>query len=312
MSNIYLEDYSSSKKVIWDSIVNNSKNGNFLHCRDYIGYHSNRFDERSVIAFKKGSPIAVFPCNLSGKELISHAGLSYAGLIYLKEIKLLDIVEIMNLIIDKFSKEGCESIVYKSIPYIFHRYPAGEDLYSLFKVGATLYRRDVSTVIKLKDRIRYSDSRKNTIKKAILNGVTVEKNKEYAEFYDLVSAALQRHGVAPVHSEEEIRLLAGKFDDSINLFCAYKDGNLLSAVLVYDFGHVVHTQYMASNDIGKKCGALDYLLSHLIDVEYSDREYFDFGISTENDGQKLNSGLVFQKEGFGGRAVVHDFYRISL
>lgn len=54
------------------------------------------------------------------------------------------------------------------------------------------------------------------------------------------------------------------------------------------------------------------LLSKLLNEVYVDRQYFDFGISNEEEGRYLNEGLVAQKEGFGARAVVHDFYRLKL
>ena len=44
---------------------------------------------------------------------------------------------------------------------------------------------------------------------------------------------------------------------------------------------------------------------------YDGRRYFDFGISNEDGGRYLNRGLAAQKEGFGGRAVVHDFYEVD-
>ena len=47
-------------------------------------------------------------------------------------------------------------------------------------------------------------------------------------------------------------------------------------------------------------------------VLYADRRYFSFGISTEQAGQYLNEGLIAQKEGFGARTVVHDFYEWNL
>lgn len=36
-----------------------------------------------------------------------------------------------------------------------------------------------------------------------------------------------------------------------------------------------------------------------------------FGICTENNGNFLNEGLINQKQEFGGRGIVHDFYLIS-
>ncbi|ELY2739329.1 hypothetical protein SMC30_004428, partial [Cronobacter dublinensis] len=85
-----------------------------------------------------------------------------------------------------------------------------------------------------------------------------------------------------------------------------------AGVLVYDYGHLVHTQYMANTPQGRQIGALDYILYSLIEEIYTDKKYLSFGISTEDAGNFLNTGLIAQKEGFGGRAVVHDFYEMEL
>ena len=69
---------------------------------------------------------------------------------------------------------------------------------------------------------------------------------------------------------------------------------------------------MASSAIGKEIGALDFVLNDLIKNIYRDYKYFDFGISNENNGQFLNEGLIAQKEGFGARAICHDFYKIKV
>ena len=39
--------------------------------------------------------------------------------------------------------------------------------------------------------------------------------------------------------------------------------------------------------------------------------WIDFGISTEERGQRLNEGLASYKEGFGARAVNYDTYALS-
>lgn len=59
-------------------------------------------------------------------------------------------------------------------------------------------------------------------------------------------------------------------------------------------------------------GALDFINHELINNKYTDRNYFSFGISTTNNGQVLNTGLIQQKEMMGARAVTIDFYRINL
>jgi hypothetical protein len=88
---------------------------------------------------------------------------------------------------------------------------------------------------------------------------------------------------------------------------------MLAGVLVYEYGAVAHTQYLANSDDGRELGALDLVVDHLINHHYPSRaEYLSLGISTEEDGRVLNAGLCAQKEEFGGRAVVHDFYALNL
>ena len=41
-------------------------------------------------------------------------------------------------------------------------------------------------------------------------------------------------------------------------------------------------------------------------------EYFDFGTSNRPDNNDLNDSLIFQKEGFGARAVCYDTYEWTL
>ena len=68
---------------------------------------------------------------------------------------------------------------------------------------------------------------------------------------------------------------------------------------------------MAGTDDGRSNGCLDYLFNYLIKEEFKTYAYFDFGNSNEEEGTKINSGLMDWKEGFGGRAVSHDFYEIN-
>lgn len=127
-------------------------------------------------------------------------------------------------------------------------------------------------------------------------------------FHALLAGVLEKHDVRPVHEPDELQLLQRRFPEQIRLFGAFAEGKLLAGALIFDFGHVVHSQYLASSEQGKVTGALDFLLAHLLESEFGQRQFFSFGISTEQQGHYLNEGLIFQKEGLGARGVVHDFY----
>jgi Acetyltransferase (GNAT) domain len=111
---------------------------------------------------------------------------------------------------------------------------------------------------------------------------------------------------------DELKLLQSRFPDSIRLFGSYKEERLLASALVYDFGQVAHVQYVANSEEGREVGAPDMIIAHLIENVFSSRRYFSFGSSNEQEGRYLNEGLIFQKEGFGGRGVAQDFYELDL
>ena len=120
------------------------------------------------------------------------------------------------------------------------------------------------------------------------------------------------HNVNPVHSSDELKLLAGRFPENIKLYTGELDGKILAGAVVFENGDTVHTQYLANSDEGRQIGALDCVIDYLLTEVYPDKKYFDFGISNENAGRYLNRGLIAQKEGFGARAVVHDFYEMKI
>ena len=60
-------------------------------------------------------------------------------------------------------------------------------------------------------------------------------------------------------------------------------------------------------------GALDLLFFELIKIsKLNKKKFFDFGISTENNGSVLNGSLAHFKEGFGGRSTVHHKLEIKI
>lgn len=76
---------------------------------------------------------------------------------------------------------------------------------------------------------------------------------------------------------------------------------------------MAHSQYIASSPRGRELKALPLLFDTLIkSAQEAGYKYFDFGISNENHGRYLNSGLVQQKSRMGGRGIVYNTYKIAL
>ena len=54
------------------------------------------------------------------------------------------------------------------------------------------------------------------------------------------------------------------------------------------------------------------LESAIVESQRDGKRYFDFGISTENQGHALNEGLNRFKNEFGAGGVAHEFYEWDL
>lgn len=305
--------YSSQFKILWDDFLDASKNGHFFFKRDYMEYHSNRFQDLSLMFFKGGKLIAVMPANVVGDTLYSHQGLTYGGIIYGVNISTVSTIEVFDEMCNFLKKMGIRKLIYKAIPYIYFKQAADEAIYALYLKNAKIIKRELSSVIYLNSTFKYTKGKKYNIAKARKHELTVIQNNNYHDFMGLLSDVLnQRHSVNPVHNLQEIEYLASCFPKNIKLYSCYKNEKIVAGTIIFENDQVAHTQYLANSDEGKEIGALDFTLDYLIKNIYFDKKYFSFGISTENDGQKLNHGLVDSKEGFGARAILHDIYELTL
>ena len=307
-------NYTAERKSAWDDFVDRSKNGVFLFRRDYMEYHADRFDDLSLtFADEEGRLVALLPASVKDGVVTSHAGLTFGGVVSDQTMKASLMLELFDALEEHLKRRGAAKLIYKAVPHIYHRLPAEEDLYALFRKGARLFRRDISTTIDARERLPFSKGRRWSIKQAQKARLTVERSHDFRAFMAMEEALLAaKYDVRPTHTGEEMELLAARFPEEIKLFVSRREGGLVAGVVVYEYERVAHAQYISATDEGKKTGALDLILDFLINDYYAGARYFDFGISTERGGQHLNAGLIENKQGFGGRAVVHDFYEWNL
>ncbi|MEQ3308779.1 GNAT family N-acetyltransferase [Fusobacterium varium] len=302
--------YENKYKEEWDKFVNISKNGTFLLNRDYMEYHSDRFPDHSYIFLdEKGKISALIPGTIKDEIFYSHRGLTYGGLILDKNSKMVDVLEYFELLNSELKKSGIKKVIYKSIPYIYHSYPSQEDEYALFKQKAEIFSLGIASTIELDKEFKFNKSRKSSISKAKRYGLEIKKDENFKEFWKLLEENLQNtHEAKPVHNINEILYLKKKFLEKIKLYVVFENESLIAGVVVYEMKEVCHIQYISANERGKEISALDFLFEYLIKIEFKDKKYFDFGTSTEDNGNFLNKGLIFQKEGFGARGIVYKQY----
>jgi hypothetical protein len=312
-TSITIDPYAPDRQEEWDRFVFGSKNGTFLLQRGYMDYHAHRFEDCSLMVRADGDLVALLPAHAVQAQLHSHQGLTYGGFIVSSRMTTPLMLDVFAAAVDEMRRRWFTTAVYKTIPHIYHRLPAEEDRYALFRANAMLYRRDLLSTIDMLRRPQPQERRRRGAAKAARAGVEVAESSDWRGYWTLLEAHLQnRHGVSPVHSLEEILLLHSRFPRNIRLFTAKLKGALVGGSVIYETDEVAHLQYAASNADGFALGALDRLFFHLLDEVFAGKRWFDFGNSTEQQGRWLNDGLIEQKEGFGGRAVAHDYYTLNI
>ncbi len=309
----------------WNGLVDEAKNASFLFNRNFMDYHADRFTDASLLFFRgeNSRPIALFPAEVDvfHRVVRSHGGLTYGGLLMARDITYDEVRDCFHLLFRHYREQGVGELLYKPLPYIYHTYPAQEDLYLLAQEGAELASRSLSSAVYLHTAtpVALRELRRRGARKAERAGLqvrTVETDEVAVEaFWNILNETLiTHHHTTPVHTLAEMRLLMHRFPEQIRLYGVFTpEGRLVAGSWVFLVGEqVAHAQYIAASQEGRTLGALDLLFPHLIERSKEKFRYFDFGISTEHGGQLLNEGLLFQKEGFGARGVCYDMYKIDL
>lgn len=305
-----VEAYCAAHKSQWDNFVKTAKNGTFLFCRDFMEYHSDRFQDASQLIFKEDQLLAVLPANQSQDLLYSHQGLTYGGLVLSRKAKLTEVIRMFQALLSTLESQGIKKLLLKQLPSFYASLPSEELEYLAFICKASIPRVDSASVIVGGNRIPIQSNRKEGVKKAKRQELSIEEATNFSSFWkDILEPNLaQRHGAAPTHSLEEITNLAALFPKQIRQFNACLDGKIVGGATLFETATTAHVQYISANEQKQELGTLDFLFTHLIEEVFAHKKYFDFGISNEAGGTKLNTGLNYWKECFGARTFVHRFY----
>ncbi|WP_347159989.1 GNAT family N-acetyltransferase [Pontibacter chitinilyticus] len=306
--------YSARDKENWDKFVQESKNGTFLFYRNYMEYHVERFTDHSLLFYRKGKLVALLPANETGREMCTHGGLTYGGIVTGTSMKvevMLEVFEAMRLYLQQ---QGFLLLKYKTVPHIYHQVPAEEDLYALFHNDARLYRRDVYAAVELAQPLPYSRTRRWEVKKAKEGQLAVQRSYEFNLFMHLEQELLlEKYKAAPVHTAEEMTWLASLFPAHIKLYTASAEETMLAGIIIYETTTVAHCQYIGTTTYGREIAALDVLLDWLLTEVYRQKKYFSFGASMDpKSSSGLHHSLLRNKESYGARAIVQDFYELAL
>jgi hypothetical protein len=304
--------------VAWDEFCNSAYQATFLHTRNFLSYHGDRFKDRSLIIEEKGQWVGIFPAAQHPDNencIMSHPGITYGGVLHSDGLRGKRIITAMTAICTHYAKQGYVKLIYKAVPSFYHQTPAQCDLYALFRLGAIRTRCDLSSTIDLQHRVAVSERRRRSLKKALRAGVDIREGHEFLPaLWQVVTDNLtNKHRTSPVHTLAEMALLTERFSNDIRCVCGMLNDVVVAGVLVFATPVADHAQYIASSELGYETSALDMVFEHCIAAAIKEeKRWFDFGISTEKSGMLLNDGLCRFKTEFGGGGAVHEFYQLDL
>lgn len=311
-----IERYTPAACEEWDAFVRASRNGTFLHERAYMDYHADRFPDHSLMARDDdGRLLAVLPANAEGTVLVSHRGLTYGSwLTPPRHFTASTMLRLFDESIAWMRAAGFTSLVYRPVPHIYHRYPAEDDIYALWRHGAVQDCVQAASTISLRQPPLLDHGTKNAINRALRSGVVFGPSDDFVSFWPVLEAVLrEHHDAAPVHSLAEIELLHSRFPDRILLFTAsFGAGTPLAGVVMYRCGSVMHAQYTAAGPEARRLRLLPALYSYIAREHCAGCDWLDIGTSCEDRGLVLNTGLDSQKAGLGGRCTVYSSYTLNI
>jgi len=201
-----------------------------------MDYHQDRFTDNSYIIFKDNKPFALFPANATNNTLISHQGLTYGGLVLQPKAKLNEVLAAFTTLLKQMESEGFSELTVKMLPKIYHDLPSDVLDYLLFKLDATLIRRDITSVIENSNRLKTNSSnRKRGLKRAVSNALDVNESTDFESFWNhvLIPNLQQKHNAKPVHFIEEIETLQKNFPKNIKQFNVYNNHEIVAGTTIF-------------------------------------------------------------------------------
>jgi hypothetical protein len=313
VKNYTIRHYSSEDFALWNAFIGSANNATFLFHRDFMEYHKDRFSDFSLMVFDEEKPVSVIPANRAADKLFSHQGLTYGGFVFDARIKLGEALAIIKAVLQFLDQNGIRTFQLKLVPSIYSQYFAEEIKYAMFLANAKLIRRDCLSVVDLTKPFPIAKTRKESIRRGGKNNLVIKEEPEFELFWNeiLIPNLDRKHSAKPVHTTAEISMLQQKFPLNIRHFNVYHQDRIVAGTTIFVTDTVAHPQYISGNPQKNELGSLDYLYHYLITDVFKDKNFFDIGPSHEENGAKINEGLLFWKESFGAKTTVQDFYEVD-
>lgn len=319
---LVVKSYSKAFENEWEELVRSSVNGTFMQERKFLGYHpSGKFSDHSLIFMEDKRTIAVLPAAVvqqgDKRILHSHPGASHGGLIIKSGLSTKKCLELVNALVEYCAMTGFDYIRLKPVPRIYHSELSDQLDFALRFSGFKIEYTELATALELKKGEEHflkqvmSSTAFRNYQKALNSGLSIVEDADIKDYWPVLENKLElSHNAKPTHTLEEIKYLKELYPDRIKLFAAYKGAILTSGVVVFLLNErVINCFYIAHDDRYQQMRPLNLVFGYLMEWgQKNSFSYLDWGISTEEKGSSVNTGLFRFKEGYGGHGVLRECY----
>lgn len=301
--------YSAELKAEWDGFVKQSDNFSFLFYRDYMEYHSDCFNDLSLMLYEKGILKCLLPGNSSDGIFYSHQGLTFGSMIHATHFTYGNASSFLALFITFLNAEGFTHMVVKSQPFFYASSHSQIQNYLFSQQHLHLQKQEIGAFIHCANH----EFPKSSIEKRKLRiaDFYVDEDNALDEFWLVLQQNLkQQHGSKPIHTLQEIKRLSSLFPDSIKLFMIRNTvtNRLDAGTLLFDNGAVLKMQYIATSEEGRTNRAIHAMYYLFISQYKKTKKYIDMGTCMTDED--VNTSLLYLKQRFG--AEVYSTQRFTL
>lgn len=315
-------EYTEEWKGKWDEFVINSSNGTMFHMQKFFDYHTpGKFSFNHLIFVEKNKIVAVLPGSLiNGKLFESPIGASY-GSIVIGDITFKKTMEIVSALIKYAKSNQWNELLLTAAPMIYETYPNHNLDFAMLWKGFKFDLHYISSAIKLNPEIdiieRFRPTIRRNIRKSIKEGVRVEVNEKYEEFYPILIENKSRHNVKPTHSYEDLLKLKKLMPDRLKLFMVYLDDKPIAGSLMFYanknvaicFYNMLLYEYAEYKPIQR------VMYEVVKDATEQGYNYVDIGVSQDTSAENPmtpSESLIDFKEKFDAKSIMRNTLRLKI
>lgn len=315
-------EYSEEWKEKWDLFVEESSNGTMFHMQKFFDYHApGKFSFNHLIFLEKNNIIAVLPGKIIDEKIFeSPIGASY-GSIVIGDISFKKTQEIVNALLEFAKSNNWKELILTSAPMIYETFPNHNLDFAMLWQGFNFDLHYISSSIKLdpdRDIIsRFKPTIRRNIRKSLkTDGIRVEENERYDEFYPILIENKAIHNVKPTHSYEDLLKLKKLMPDRLKLFMVYfNDKPIAGSLMFYANKNVAICFYNMLLYDYKYLKPIQRVMYEVVkDATERGYNYVDIGVSQDTSAENPmtpSESLIDFKEKFDAKSIMRNTLSIK-